>query len=76
MTKRTESDAIGSYRLPVDAPRGIYTARVLDNFPQKDIPTIPEDFLRVYVQAKVVYAHLNYDHKKISKKTKDAITKA
>ncbi len=76
MTKRTESDSLGSYKLPVDAPRGIYTARVLDNFPQKGISAIPEDFLRVYVRVKMVYAQLNLTNKKISKKTKDAIIKA
>lgn len=73
---RTEQDALGSYKLPADAPRGIYTARVLHNFPQKSIPSVPEEFLRIYVRVKIVYAHLNYTHKKVSKKTKDAIIKA
>jgi len=62
-------------KLPIAAPRGIYTARVLHNFPQDTIPSIPEAFLRTYVRVKVVYAGLNHKHKKISKKTKDAILK-
>lgn len=75
-TKRTEQDALGTYQLPVDAPWWIYTARVLHNFPQKWISSIPEDFLRNYVRVKMIYAHLNQDHKKISKKERNAIIAA
>ncbi len=76
VTTRTETDSLGSRKLPVDAPWGIYTARVLANYPQKGILPMPEEFLREYVRVKMVYAVVNHKHKKISKKAKEAIVKA
>lgn len=31
---RTERDALGSMKIPADIPWGIYTERVLENYPQ------------------------------------------
>ena len=73
---RTEHDALGSYELPKDLPWGIYTARVLDNYPQAWVAPVPELFLRTYIRVKKVYADLNYSHKKIDYKTRTAISKA
>lgn len=70
---RTEHDMLWSRELPDDTPRGIYTARVLDNYPQDGIWSIPSIFLRIYIQAKMVYASVNARHNKISQDTADAI---
>lgn len=70
---RTEHDVLGSYKLPSDAPWGIYTQRVLDTYPQDEIARVPEAFLRLYIQAKMVYATINQCHEKIDKKIADAI---
>ena len=73
---RTEHDVLGKIKLDNESPRGIYTARVLDNYPQEGIAKVPELFLRTYVRVKKVYAQLNYQHKKIDRTTMSAIDKA
>ncbi len=70
---RTEKDALGKLKVPVDAPWGIYTQRVLGIYPQEDIQKVPELFLRTYIAAKMVYATVNARFRKISQETKRVI---
>jgi aspartate ammonia-lyase len=73
---RTERDALGEIELNADAPRGIYTQRVLSNFPQKNIQNVPLNFLRMYIRAKRAYAKLNQHHGKLTDKISSSIQSA
>jgi len=73
MGRRTEKDSLGKLVLDSSVPWGIYTQRVLDTYPQDSSNRLPEDFLRTYIEAKMIYATVNARFRKISQEKKRAI---
>lgn len=71
MKTRTETDSIWSLDIPVDAPRGIYTQRVLNTYPYS--VHVPVVFLRSYIEAKMIYATVNSRAGKLDEKIMKAI---
>lgn len=79
MTKqkmRTEKDSIWSVKVPFDASWGVYTQRVLQTYPNSCVPKLPEEFLRTYIESKIIYSTVNGRFRKISQDQKRAISMA
>jgi len=72
---RNEKDSLGTIKVPYDAPRGIYTQRVLSIYPQHHSDRVPELFLRTYIEAKMIYATINARFRKIDQEKKRSIHK-
>ena len=73
---RTEHDSLWSLKIVKDAPRGIYTQRVLNTYPQLGIQTVPESLLREYIRSKMIYATVNTRFRKMDQTSKKAIIAA
>lgn len=72
---RKEHDALGEMNVPSKALYGIYTQRVLGNFPATEQP-LPILFIRTYIRVKKVYAKTNHKTTKLKKSLRDSIVKA
>lgn len=72
---RTEKDSLGKIKISANAPWGIYTQRVLSAYPQDNVPKVPETFLRMYIESKMIYATVNARFRKITQAQKRAIHK-
>ena len=72
---RTEHDALGDMQVPSRALYGIYTQRVLNNFPDSG-NKVPLAFIKTYIKVKKAYANANHKAKKLKKPFRDAIVKA
>lgn len=73
--KRIEKDSLGTMELPADVYYGLYTQRVLGNFPVSG-QKVPELLIRNYILVKAAYAKVHKKVKKMDAKQADAIVYA
>ncbi len=75
METRTETDSLGSLKIPADAYWGIHTQRALNNF-NVSANKVPARLIRAMAQVKRACAAANSELKHLDTKTAEAVTAA